>query len=99
MKKDKVVKLKVKAIDDVGNKFQVTLERGEQGIVLSIEKTPGRWYMSSLLNLEALPNRGAGGARLELPNELAIDFGAKWYCVNMKSVMKAALKRICEGGL
>ena len=98
MKKDlnKPIKLKVKAVDNSGNKYPVSLERGELGVVLSINGTPGSWYMNSLLCLDQLPAKGSADARLELNNELAIDFGAKWYCVNMKAIMKSALIALCS---
>ena len=48
------------------------------GLILSIEDTPGYWYLSTLLEEPSALNY----------NEIAIDGGAKWYCTNWQEIAK-----------
>lgn len=47
--------------------------------VLVIEGTPGRWYISTLLENDQ-----------KFPDGIAIDFGQKWYCTNFQEVLNEA---------
>jgi len=50
------------------------------GLILSIQDTPGSWYLETLVD-------GYGGRPSALNyNEMAIDGGAKWYCTNWSEI-------------
>lgn len=53
--------------------------------ILSIEGTPGNWYMSTLL--ENFQKKG-------VPEYIWIDWGTRWSCTNWRKVLGEAVKLI-----
>lgn len=49
-------------------------------LILYIDNTPGRWYLSTLL--------GRDGYGREVGTTIAIDAGQNWDCINMDEVMR-----------
>ena len=65
-------KLNAKATDNHGNEYAVYMVARENQPVVTINGTPGSWYLSTLL--------GHNG------NELSIDLGANWTCTNWNEI-------------
>ena len=68
--------LNVKAVDNYGHQYAVTLNPKGQDYVLRVETTGGSWLMS---DLERAPRQ-----------HLYIDFGQDWFIVNFGEVLTAA---------
>jgi hypothetical protein len=64
--------LKVEAIDNHGYHYAVTLRDGGYTPVVSVEKTPGKWYLTTLM--------GHAG------DSLSIDYGQNWYVTNFGAI-------------
>jgi hypothetical protein len=72
--------LMVKAKDNYGHTYPVSLRMEPLGWVLRIEGTPGSWYMDDLK-----------GSR-----EIAIDLGQNWICTNLDEIMAEAVSTLGE---
>tara|TARA_Y100000034_G_C6866259_1_gene394848 strand:+ start:729 stop:1022 length:294 start_codon:yes stop_codon:yes gene_type:complete len=80
------ITLPVKATDNYGNSYWVTLELKEGdklGWILSIDETPGSWYVKTLQGKDGFSNGRSSG-------QVAIDFGQKWYCTNIDNILFTA---------
>ena len=73
-------KLDQHALDNHGNEYEVALKNWCAGIVLSIEKTPGKWYLSTLMRHDG--------------PIISIDNGQNWDCVNFRAVLNCALDHV-----
>lgn len=80
--------LAVRAIDNFGHNYAVELvlqHSTHWGYkwVLVVKGTPGRWYMTTLLDADD-PTR----------DRIYVDYGQRWMITNFDKVMEAALKQI-----
>lgn len=85
-------KLKTKALTNRGKSHNVYLIVSSQfsetdETSLHIENTPGCWFMESLLS---------GGLE---HNELSIDFGARWSCINRSDLIREAVNICIDNSL
>lgn len=81
--------LNVRAVDNFGHTYAVELELKHSPHwgwkwVLVVVNTPGRWYLTTLLNDDPDLVR----------SRLYVDYGQRWMITNFDLVMKAALKEI-----
>lgn len=82
-------RLKIKAQDNHGHSYDVELilqhsEHWGYKWALSIVNTPGRWYMTTLLD----------GGYGPLHSMIYIDFGQRWCCTNFDKVFAEAKRNI-----
>jgi hypothetical protein len=81
--------LDVQAVDNFGHSYPVELVLQRSAHwgwkwVLVVKGTPGRWYMTTLLDHTEGP----------LPNNIYVGYGQLWLITNFNLVMRAALKQI-----
>lgn len=75
MDKPILMTLNVKATDNHGHEYGVTLRDGAgfgRSPIVSIDGTPGKWFMSTLI--------------AHRDNRLSIDYGQGWYCTNWNEI-------------
>ena len=81
--------LNVRAVDNFGHTYAVELvlqhsKHWGWKWVLVVTGTPGRWYMTTLMEAADVPLR----------DRIYVDYGQRWMITNFDLVMKAALKEI-----
>jgi len=82
----KKITLPIKATDNHGYSYWVTLklkDGDKLGWILSIDETPGSWYMDTLLGKDEYS--GSRSTR-----KIYIDFGQDWFCNNIDNVLFTA---------
>ena len=75
------IKVPVLAKDNRGFTYDVYLKADSQGPVLDIVRTPGKWYLKTLMEFSER-------------QEIALDSGQGWYCTNFREVLLKALEII-----
>ena len=82
------ITLNTKAKDNHGCIYDVTIgtnKRYDGGPVARIEKTPGSWYLHTLMGI-GVPTYDCAidhGVR----HYIAIDHGTNWYCTNIDAIL------------
>jgi hypothetical protein len=69
------IHLETQAVTSGGYNYPVILRKGTMGWVLSVQGTPGTWYMESI---DSVGDR------------LALDYGQGWYLENATQLVKEA---------